>query len=378
VHEPEDFLRDNEFWHFPRKEFAADTLRRLIEGPTRALTLFAPRRTGKSEFLRYDLGPYAHSKGHRVIYVDFMQSPNPLATILHALKTSRKRDWSWDAARAAVMDLAQSITLPGMKISLRTLQNQPPPDVYLYLDDLLGKIADRRKPVILLFDEVQELGGDRRLQPLVAALRSSLDKHRDGLAIVFTGSSLAGLKAMFSERKAPFFHFASPIDLPRLGNDFVEHTVKIFNKKQSRQIKPQPAIRAFGRLSRNPYLFCSFITYLMHTAKGLNKALEAFIVKKALQSSFPEAWRSMTPIQQAVARALAQGSNKPYSKETRQRLGEWMGEGAPPIHRVQSALQKLSRENIARKWGNTWSLDNEAFAAWVINARPPISPPIRK
>jgi len=372
VHEPEDFLRDNEFWHFPRRKLAVETLRQLIAGPTRALTLFAPRRIGKSEFLRYDLGPYAHSKGHRVIYADFMQSPNPLATILYVLKTSRKRDWSWDAARAAVMGLAQSITLPGMKISLRTLQDKPPPDVYLYLDDLLGKIADRRKPAILLFDEVQELGGDRRLQPLVAALRSSLDKHRDGLAVIFTGSSLEGLKAMFSERTAPLFHFASPIDLPRLGNDFVEHMVKIFNKKQSRQIKSQPAIRAFGQLGRSPYLFCSFITYLMNTSKSLNQALEDFIVKKALQSSFPEAWRSMTPIQQAVARALAQKANKPYSKETRQRIGEWMGKGAPPIHRVQSALQKLSRENIARKWGNTWSLDNEAFAAWVINERPSI------
>ena len=55
-------------WHFGRDELATQTLSLLSSGPAQALTLFAPRRTGKTEFLLKDLAPHAESEGHRVIY----------------------------------------------------------------------------------------------------------------------------------------------------------------------------------------------------------------------------------------------------------------------------------------------------------------------
>ncbi len=44
-------------WHFPRREFTARVLKLLGDGPGQALTLFGPRRTGKTEFLIKDIAP---------------------------------------------------------------------------------------------------------------------------------------------------------------------------------------------------------------------------------------------------------------------------------------------------------------------------------
>ena len=62
-------------WHFPRREFTARVLKLLGDGPGQALTLFGPRRTGKTEFLLKDLAPLAEQRRHRVIYASFWQAP---------------------------------------------------------------------------------------------------------------------------------------------------------------------------------------------------------------------------------------------------------------------------------------------------------------
>ena len=81
-----------DLWHFPRGELAERVLGTLAHGPAQALSLFAPRRAGKTEFLVRDLAPHAAAKGHRVIYASFWQAPlSPLAVLLHALEKSLER-----------------------------------------------------------------------------------------------------------------------------------------------------------------------------------------------------------------------------------------------------------------------------------------------
>ena len=150
-------------WHYARTDLAARTFAVLADGPARALTLFAPRRTGKTEFLLDDLGPYAESKGHRVVYVSFWQAPlSPLAVLLHALEASRKSGTLRDRVRTAAANSTPKLTLsapiPGTgakaEINLADIKGEPPAELLLYLDDLLGPIANYKKPTLLFFDEI--------------------------------------------------------------------------------------------------------------------------------------------------------------------------------------------------------------------------------
>ena len=59
-------------WHFPRTELTKQILGMFETGLASSLTFFAPRRMGKTEFLRKDITPLAEQLGWRVFYFSFL------------------------------------------------------------------------------------------------------------------------------------------------------------------------------------------------------------------------------------------------------------------------------------------------------------------
>ncbi len=367
-------------WHFERRELAIRTLSVLTDGPAKALTMFAPRRTGKTEFLIKDLAPLAEDRGHRVIYASFWQAPlSPLAVLLHAFELSLKRGKFSDRLRNTALALTPKLRLstpmPGAKaeaeIDLTSIDKEPPTDLLLHLDDLLDRLARKRKPTILLLDEIQELAKSSNNAPLVAALRTSLDKRSSRLKVVFTGSSREGLAAMFSARQAPFFHFATPIELESLGAPFVDHLIKTFRKTSRRTLDRGDMVSAFERLHSNPYFFRNFIeVLLLDTTLSIKDGVEHVRHRIAVELGYPVTWLALTPIQRATAQALAEGMTKPFSQTSRKAIAKAMGEGLPSIARVQAALRKLSKLGLADTYTGSWALDDPEFAAWVRETQP--------
>ena len=364
-------------WHFRRDELAEQVLGTLARGPAQSLSLFAPRRAGKTEFLIQDLGPHAEARGHRVIYASFWQAPlSPLAVLLHALETSRESGGLADRIRTsawrAAPKLKLSASVPGTgtgaeaEIDLTRLKGEPPTNLLLYLDDLLGRVSRRSRPTILLLDEIQELARSRGNASLVAALRTGLDKRREGLRAVFTGSSRAGLAAMFSDREAPFFHFATPIDLPAFGSGFVDHFVAVFRRTTKRTLNRDRMLDAFDRLHRNPYFFRLLVQRLLHDPEHtVGSALEDVRERIAAELGYPQAWLGLTPLQRETARALAEGASRPFSRDFRAALGAAMDDDAPTAARVQAALRRLERLGIVDVARGVWELADPGFGGWI-------------
>ena len=364
-------------WHFRRDELAEQVLNTIAHGPAQTLSLFAPRRAGKTEFLVQDLAPHAEAQGHRVIYASFWQAPlSPLAVLLHALEKSREQSRLADRIRTTAWRVAPKLKLsaavPGTgtgaetEIDLTRLKGEPPTDLLLHLDDLLGRVSRNARPTVLLLDEVQELARSRSNAPLVAALRTSLDKRREGLKAVFTGSSRTGLAAMFSNRKAPFFHFATPIDLPPLVKPFVDHVLTVFRKTSKRTLDPDRMLDAFDRLHRNPYFFRLLVqTMLYDPDHTVSSGLEHVRERISVDLGYPEAWLALTPIQRETARALAMGASKPFSRVFREALGAALGDEAPSAARVQAALRRLERLGIVDTARGEWELADPGFGGWL-------------
>ena len=364
-------------WHFRRDELAERVLGTLVRGPAQSLSLFAPRRAGKTEFLIRDLGPYAETQGHRVIYASFWQAPlSPFAVLLHALEKPRESGGLADRIRTSAWRVAPKLKLsasvPGTgtgaeaEIDLTRLKGEPPTNLLLYLDDLLGRVSRRGRPAILLLDEVQELARSRSNASLVAALRTGLDKRRDGLRAVFTGSSRAGLAAMFSDREAPFFHFAAPIDLPALGSGFVDHFVAVFRRITQRALDRDGMLDAFDCLHRNPYFFRLLVQRLLHDPEHtIGSALDDVRERIAAELGYPEAWLGLTPLQRETARALAEGASRPFSRAFRAALGVAMGGDVPTASQVQAALRKLARLGIVDTARGVWELADPGFGGWI-------------
>ena len=362
-------------WHFERSEFTERILTLLAHGPAQALILFAPRRTGKTEFLLKDLAPLAEDGGHRVIYASFWQAPlSPLAVLLHALETSLRQGSFMDKVRSSATALAPrlklSAPLPGAEVAaevdLTALEGRPPGELLLHLDDLLERVSRRRKATILLLDEVQELARIRENTSLVAALRTSLDKRAERLRAVFTGSSREGLAAMFSARQAPFFHFATPIVLPALGEPFVDHVLDTFEKVSQRTLQRNEMLSAFERLHANPYFFRVLIETMLHDpGLTVGSALDQVRDRLAVDLGYPRIWLALSAIQRAVAQALARGAKRPFGQPFRRALGVALGEDAPSAGRVQAALRRLERLGLADTQAGDWTLADPEFAVWI-------------
>ncbi len=364
-------------WHFRRDELAEQVLGTLARGPAQALSLFAPRRAGKTEFLIQDLAPHAEARGHRVIYASFWQAPlSPLAVLLHALEKSRESGGLADRFRTSAWRVAPKLKLsasvPGTgtgaeaEIDLTRLKGEPPANLLLHLDDLLGRVSRTGRPAILLLDEVQELARSRGNAPLVAALRTGLDKRRDGLRAVFTGSSRPGLAAMFSDREGPFFHFATPIDLPALGTGFVDHLAAVFRRAAKRRLARDEMLDAFDRLHRNPYFFRLLIQRMLHDPEHtVGSALQEVRERIAAELGYPKAWLGLTPLQRETARALATGASRPFSRDFRAALGAALGGDAPSAARVQAALRRLERLGIVDAARGVWELADPGFGGWI-------------
>ena len=363
-------------WHFPRDDLARRVLRLLTDGPGTALALFAPRRTGKTEFLSHDLAPAADGLGHRVIYVSFWEAPAaPLAVLLHALEDSLRRgrwtDRVRDDASALAPKLRLSAPLPGTgaeaEIDLGALKTDVPSELLLYLGDLIERVSNDRRPTLLLLDEVQELARDERNRPLVASLRTALDTNKAGLRTVFTGSSQQGLQTMFDDREAPFFHFATPLDLPALGRPFVDHLIGVARDITDRTLDAGEAFDVFEGLHTNPYFFRLAIeTLVLHPELDLADAAGQVRTRLATRLGYTDLWLSLDPLHRALLRALADGVEHPFGALAREALADATGDAVPTISRVQNAMKTLERRRVVDTWNGRRVVADPAFAAWVL------------
>jgi hypothetical protein len=365
-----------DIWHYPRRELADKTLKALTAGPAKALLLFGPRRIGKTEFLRKDIAPLASKRGHAVVYASFWQSPQaPVAVLVDAIK----RSLAGESLAGALIDAAGSakgglkLSAPlgagaaSVEVGVEKVKDAAPAERLLALDKLIERIARPGKPAILLLDEVQELAKDDSNAALIASMRTSFDKQSNGVRVIFTGSSQQGLRRMFSARSAPFFHFATEIDLPRLGAPFVDHMIEAFYKASSRRLDRRDMVAVFEDLDANPHLFRLILDELLSYPDLKPKAALARLRGRLYAAlGFDEIWGRLNSLQRAVAVALAEGVERPYSEESLRILARLTGDKALTTGRVQTALKKLAREDVVSSIDGRWAIADPTFLRFAL------------
>jgi hypothetical protein len=363
-------------WHYPRKTFTHDTFVALTRGPVPAMSLFGPRRTGKTEFLLHDLGAHAADRyGHRVLYASFWQtSVAPLSLLIYAvteaLRPRRYADRVADWMRHPPIKVRIGSTTAGpgaVELDLSERREARLGEDLLLLDDLLGQLASPAKPAILLLDEVQELATAPGGAEIMAGLRTALDRRREGLKTVFTGSSQIGLNRMFSSREAPLYRFAAPLTLPPLGPDFVTHQLAVFHRVFQRRLDPGIALAFFDRFGANPMVFQRWLMTLGQY-RDLPEEAAADQTADALAHDleFDRLWLGLQPHHRAMARILAERDHDPFGVTGAERFAALTGQPAPIPQTRQSHVRTLARRGLADQWDKEWRLSDPLFEAWVL------------
>lgn len=368
--------------NFPRTEFSDRVYRLLVNEPIKGMGIFSRRRAGKSHFLAKDLASLAKSKGHRVIYVNFRIQPNfPLQTLLlrfDQVLSGRPAflgvGFDLDGMIVNFANMLPShfmVMAPDgsaeVKVSTGKLKGKALEEHLRLLDQYCERFASEGKPAFLLLDEFQELKGSKNSGPIIERLRAALNKSEGGLIAVLTGSSENELKHAFTEGyDEPLLGLMAPIQLPPLGEGFVEHQLKKFRRNLGVKIDRETAVEIFDMFDRDPFFLEQWaMERMVYPKKSGIRAAQSVQKTLARKLDFARKWKPLSSSQRIIARAFVERAGQIHDKNRNDFIMELTGREPPLKEELQAAADELSELGIIGNWGEKWQLRDPIFERWL-------------
>lgn len=347
--------------YYQRTSYAQALVSMLADGIVSAFTLFAPRRMGKTQFLLNDVKPAAEQAGFDVFYFSFMDAgihtevrfQQALLEFAQNLTASSKiKNW---------LATIQSLEVLGTSITRSTVHE------HISVSEVIEELAQGKKPVLLLLDEVQELARIEGTANLVRSLRTGLDIHRAKVKVIFTGSSTNGLRQMFNDNKAPFFQFAHAMDFPVLGKDFTDFLADIYEKRTGKILDKDAVYQWFARLEHIPLHMRTIIqNMILNPELSLDEAGNHQKQHLYDNPAYGDKWLTLKAMDQRILHNIAHGKQALYSEESRKALADSMGVDEVTVSQMQAALRRLQRDDlITKNSANQWAINHPDMEGWI-------------
>lgn len=346
------------------------------------LFLAAPRRTGKSTFLREDLVPEAARRKWSCIYVDLWsdRSRDPALLLAEAIKSAIAEN------QGAIAKMAKSAGLDKLNImgALSFDLSKVGQAGGITLADALAHLADKAsQPVLLIVDEAQHaLTSEEGVNAMFAlkAARDSLNQGKAGtrLFLVFTGSHRDKLAHLVLKKDQPFFG-SQVTPFPLLKQDFTDAYTDWVNVRLAagNQFGKQDMYEAFQWVGHRPELLKTMIGEIaldLGAASNLGQMLKqgAEGIRNRIWDSMESEVAGLTELQQAVLGVMVKKGKdfSPFTEDSLKAYRELLGQEALAAHTVQAALDGLREKNLIwRSARGAYALEDESLAQWFNQGR---------
>ena len=326
------------------------------------LFLAAPRRTGKSTFVREDLRPALQKCGATVLYVDLWanKQADPGAVIVGAVRAELAKHDGIVAKLAKSVGM-EKVTVGGVAFSLDRVGLGKE----ISLSGALAALSDETKqPIVLLIDEAQHAittdGGYDALFALKAARDELNSSEHYGLRIVATGSNRDKL-AMLRNSKDQAFFGAPLVSFPALDADYILWFCK--GVGLAGPLDPDAVMTLFRRAGHRPEILgaaADSIRFDFNIKPADVGAAFAKAVGEQIEEADQQTLRviqALTPLQSAVLRVLARDGEKyaPFETGTMESYRAMLsalaiGEATvPDVSNVQASLGALQEKSLIWK-----------------------------
>jgi hypothetical protein len=359
----------------PREREATALSNLLIPDPLfgeiAGLFLAAPRRTGKSTFLRRDLTPILEAQGKMVIYIDLWsdKTTDPSELIKNGIRQTLE-DNDGPIARFRKNVPFTAVGGLGFRVDLKTAgqwEGTIPGALSLL-------VQSTGKDIVLMIDEAQQsLESTEGMNAMFAlkAARDEVNQTPDGghLYLVMTGSHRDKLATLVSDHKAPFFG-ASVRDLPPLGVEYPKMLSEHLAGRMSEeaQLSADELERAFDLLGRRPEVLNRCLRQLLLAPEFSASELMAIAqseVDRSREQLLSEI-EALPKMQQDMLRLMARDASDfaPFSQGVRDALGK---EGKPAgTSSLQKAINALRDKGYIWRPRNGVYLLNDSEIAYVL------------
>lgn len=369
--------------HFPRTELAQELVRALqgnqIFGDAHnGLFLAAPRRTGKSTFLKEDLKPELERLGMVVVYVDLWadQRRDPGELIADAIGQALQPRLGL-VARAARATGVQNVTIAGtLQIDTSRIGRV---DGATVVDALRALHAAAGAPVVLIIDEAQHALTSEAGEVAMAALKSARDQlnapGRVNLMLVMSGSDRDKLLRLVNTNSAPFY--GSQIQkMPELDRRFIDFVADLVEAQRPdlRPVDRTLLDGAFARFGHRPQFFMAALGDALSPLSSHEGRFELAVTaaaedrQHADEAQMESDYLGLRPLERAVLwRLLEQGQRfRPYDAEALRFYAEKTGEKVTAA-KAQRALENLRQHNPPMAWKSArseYAVDDAAMHRW--------------
>lgn len=352
---------------FHRQALADDLATRLLAAPATSasasgLFLAAPRRTGKSTFLREDLRPALEQRGAVVIYADLWadRAADPGEVIIAAIRQalSQREGVIARLARSSGLD---KVSVGGLAFTLDKVGLARG----ISLSAALSALSDdARAMTVLIVDEAQHAITSEQGAHALFALKAARDELNSsahhGLRVVATGSNRDKL-AMLRNSKDQAFFGAPLVNFPPLGPDYIDWFIGHLPFRQ--ELDAAQVYQWFAETAYRPEILGGAVDALLYTLEarpGQFAPRLQQLIQTQVQASNDEALRvvhSLTPLQSAVLRVLASAgaTYAPFEAPTMARYRATLTAIAPnatvepETNNVQQALAALQDKALVWK-----------------------------
>lgn len=356
--------------HFPRHALAESILQGFENNLQTATTIFAPRRKGKTTFVRNDLIPMAKDKGFLVATADlWLDKDHPERVIARALQEAihgtgfvRRNLLRFTRPGQVISSVNAGAGTEGVTLGLDLAD-----DAGLLLPELFERFSTLGKgKALLIIDEVQHLATRKDFETFTATLRTLLQGAQGLVYAVFTGSSQHGLARMFRRSKAPFYQYGSEVSFPDLGMEFAQHLAGMFLKATGRQWDAAEAFSLYVRRGMMPKHLREIYNLSLTQNPSVAEADKIVWASMLDEGQFSTLIEGLPPLDQALLVGILTGESL-FSADYRNRLGDGLPSGtAPSSAQVQAALKRLQRaELIGNLEHGTWRIEDGALESFL-------------
>lgn len=340
------------------------------------LFLAAPRRTGKSTFLREDMLPSMQRRGWTTIYVDLWadKSKDPALLITSAVKVKISAFAGVITKMAKATGLEKVNVFGALSLNLSSLELP----IGITLADALEALVEAgNSPVAIVIDEAQHALSTQAGIDAMFALKSARDQLNQGMGqqrlfIVLTGSNRDKLAHLVLKRTQPFFG-SQVTRFPLLGKGFTDAYVDFVNPQlaASNQFAYDDMFEAFKLVGHRPEMLRSIVGDIAlnagacHLGEELKNGAEE--IKERMWGAMESEFAELPDIQRVVLEAIiAQGRNyAPFSEASMRTYANLMNQDKVMVPSVQAALDALREKGLVwRAAYGDYALEDESLSSW--------------
>lgn len=357
---------------YDRKE-SADELHRLLKDGVANVVLYAPRRYGKTSLVVKVLERFK-SEGIPCIHFDVSRVSSlerfceEYASAVYALQGG------FCETAHKVVDYVAHLhpTISGSvlgKVSIRfdygsRMNAQSLTDI-LDLPERLAKDAGGR-PIVIAFDEFQDVAELSREIPLESVFRSSIQAHQH-VRYVFLGSKTHLMRRMFGERTSPFYKAAQNM---RIGKpplrESGEYVISRF-ADAGLSVAPEACERILADSANIPYYVQALSAYAFMSVERRGAAKVTvddadWAVQRLVMAEgdyFEELLHGLSSAQRQVLEALAFEPTGRFDEKYRVR------HSLPGLSTVHSSLDDLVERGVLEKAKEGYSFGDPLFVRYI-------------